>query len=382
LTIEESPLSESISLQYLAPSNGASDAGALTIEVRDHALFGKEAKLEIVVVGKVNRSGGIDEQDVVFEHVLTLAPSQSVALPLHLLERYRFQGRGLSIELYAELSVKLGLLQSTKVRLDLGPEEVAQENVKAMTDPKDSVKLAVNFKFLPFDAKIKVAGLGLIGIFVALLGLLVGVHDQKVPEKEAYFFDHHTSKGKSESPLMKGLVGGGLFGVGIYIAIQYQLGRYMKLEIKSPETLGHDAKVPIAQLVRGKAYAPRAAQSGGLQCRAGCLPGLPQKKTSPRRLQKPGAGGLSFRAGAERHPGRHRHRSLPPRRGRLRESLPRAPAAAECERLDGHRDRLGGAVLARRLRRSPDRRRFECLRPHAFQCPEVVVGQWTTIIKS
>lgn len=249
-------MSESISLQYLAPSNGASDAGALTIEVRDHALFGKEAKLEIVVVGKVNRSGGIDEQDVVFEHVLTLAPSQSVALPLHLLERYRFQGRGLSIELYAELSVKLGLLQSTKVRLDLGPEEVAQENVKAMTDPKDSVKLAVNFKFLPFDAKIKVAGLGLIGIFVALLGLLVGVHDQKVPEKEAYFFDHHTSKGKSESPLMKGLVGGGLFGVGIYIAIQYQLGRYMKLEIKSPETLGHDAKVPIAQLVRGKAYAP------------------------------------------------------------------------------------------------------------------------------
>lgn len=246
---------DEIRLQHLLPS-GPGDGGVLQIEVKKSEWLGKKAKLVVKAQGKVDKKGGIDVQEEILTREIELVEFESLPLPERLTRWYRFQGKELSIELYAEIEVPdTGLLGgSTKVRLDLGPKRQADEQAEKLSQPSDSFNLFKNFKAIPADAKAKVMGLSVVGLVVILFGLLVGWHDQTVPESQTFFFDHKGSKGKSESPLVKGLLTSGGAGLAVFIAIAYQLGRYIKIETKSIGSLNRRQRVPIAEIIHGRTH--------------------------------------------------------------------------------------------------------------------------------
>ena len=245
---------DEIRLRHLLPSGPGDGGGVLQIEVKEAEWLGKKAKLVVKALGKVDRKGGIDVQEEILTREIELVEFESLPLPERLTRWYRFQGRELSIELYAEIEVPgTGLLGgSTKVRLDLGPKRQADEQAEKLSQPSDSFNLVKNFKVIPADAKAKVLGLSIVGMVVILFGLLVGWHDQTVPESQTFFYDHSGSKGKSESPFVKGLLTSGGAGLAVAMAIAYQLGRYIQIEAKSLGALNRRQRVPITEVVRGK----------------------------------------------------------------------------------------------------------------------------------
>lgn len=246
-----------IRMQHVLPA-GPDEGGFLQIETRGTELLGKTARLVVEAFGKVDKSGGEDAKEVILEREIQLVEFESVPLPPRLTQWYRYQGKDLSIGVYAEIEVPgEGLFSSDKTtRIDLGPQRRAEEGAEELSQPSDSVNLLKNFNAIPFDAKIKVTGLGIVGLVLILFGLLLGWHDQNVPEEQTYFFDHSGSEGKSESPLIKALMGTGGVGLFVVVAIAYQLGRYIKIEIRDIGPLAGRLRVPISEIVHGKTHAP------------------------------------------------------------------------------------------------------------------------------
>jgi hypothetical protein len=227
----------------------------LELTANDAALVGKPARIEFVAHGDVTRGGGIDVSRTLDSAAVTLSAQTRVPLPPGALTLYRYDGRQLRMGLRATVYVNDGILFDTTESFDLDcpwfERDCAARDVAKDVDPPDTFNFMRNLRAIPHAARIKVIAMTIVGGLVIGVNLLVGTHDQFVPESRTFFYDHSGSKGKSESPLEKALAGSGAFGLGLWFAIRAQLRRYLKLELRKPSPIARDTRVPARDLIAG-----------------------------------------------------------------------------------------------------------------------------------
>jgi hypothetical protein len=244
-------MTETIRLSHVA--GGPQGIGAVRIEVFDSSLIGQEADLQFRITGEVKKQHGLDASWDCPAQTLTLAANQVVDLPEVLATAYPFQGKNLHARVTATLKLK-GRWFGELAEHELGVVERAEASAESHADPRDSFDLAKNFKILPPTARLKLIGLFIAGLLVVVANLLVGYHDQHVTDpRDAYLYDKIGKKGRSESPLVKALLGSGGLGLGIFLAIRRQLLRYFTLEPRAGRVVGRGGRIAINALVFGRA---------------------------------------------------------------------------------------------------------------------------------
>ncbi len=226
------------------------------IEVLDPAVLGKRATITFEAFGEVKRSRGIDVARELGKSTVTLAQVTRVPLPDAVSRAYDYAGRDLHISFRVKARIDDGLLFKTEETFTVSNPwhrgtGSRQSDVEAQVEPADKFDFWRNFQALPHIARIKVLALGAAALIVAGGNMLVGAHDQFVPESRGWFYDQTGSKGKSESPLMKALLGSGTVGGILWFAIRRQLRRYMTLELRAPSRIDPHTRLRARDLIRG-----------------------------------------------------------------------------------------------------------------------------------
>lgn len=227
----------------------------LELTALDPAVIGKPAHIELAAHGDVTRGGGIDVVRTLDSTAITLSAVSRIPLPDGARACYRYRGKQLNLGLRAIVRINDGIVFDTTETFDLDcpwspPDCVARDCAKDV-DPKDTFNFMKNLRAIPHAARVKVIAMSVVGVFVIGVNMIVGAHDQAVPESSTWFYDHSGSKGKSESPFEKALWGSGALGAGLWMAIRAQLRRYLKLELKPPGVVSPDARVPARDLIEG-----------------------------------------------------------------------------------------------------------------------------------
>lgn len=232
---------------------------ALSLKVLDPALLGHTASVRLHLQAQVKDKRPVHASRTLFERVWLLERAEvRFELPHDLLaECYSYDGAQLELRLCSQLKVDDALIFDSSAEqlhgLPLpGPPRPSGDDPKLM-DPKDAFSLLANFAVLPPRNKLRVALLLLIGGFIALGNLVVGWHDEFVPEAQTLFYDHRGEDG-SESPLIKALVGSGGVGLTVWLAVMAQLRRYMRFELKSHPPIRRGMRLRMADLVEGESH--------------------------------------------------------------------------------------------------------------------------------
>lgn len=236
------------------------DGEEIRVDIRclDTELHGTAAHVEILFKAEVRDKRPVNTEQQLHRAEFTLgAATHSERCSRDRLARYySHDGEQLALKLVARVVVDDGVFFDSKFEaehpwpLPGGPRSL-QGDPKQM-DPKDTFSFIANLAALPARNKLIVLGLLVIGGIVVLGNLVLGYHDEFVPEAQTLFYDHSGDDG-SESPIMKALVGSGSAGVGVWLAIMFQLRKYMRFELKAHPTIRRDSRLRIADLVEGEA---------------------------------------------------------------------------------------------------------------------------------
>lgn len=224
----------------------------------DDDLHGKDAELVLVFKAEVKDKRPVHSERELLRHKFTVSgATQTVRCSRSQLDRhYGHDGKQLALKVVARLEVDDGILFDSTFKADhllplQGGDRPLRGDPKQM-DPKDVFSFIANVAVLPMRNKMIVLGLLIGGGFVVVGNMLLGFHDEFVPEAQTYFYDHSGSDG-SESPIMKALMGSGAAGAGIWMAIMFQLRQYMRFQMKPHPRIGRDTRLRLSDLVEGEA---------------------------------------------------------------------------------------------------------------------------------
>lgn len=206
------------------------------IDVADPRLHGHEATLRVRRTVKVNDSRPVNATDVLFEReIASLQPRQEIVIHRASLQAYSYSGHHIDVVIESELAIDDGLIFDTKIteqeQIAIGSKPAVSSDAKGVVEPKDAFDFITNFKAIPPQNRLITSILLLVGAVVVTVNSWVGIHDQFAPDPMTWFYDHRDSDGDSESPLQKSLVGSGIVGTAIWLAVKRQLRKYMTFEI-------------------------------------------------------------------------------------------------------------------------------------------------------
>jgi hypothetical protein len=230
------------------------DGTALDIWVRDPKLRDHDAVLRLHHRMQVERSGGHSARKEVLKKSLRLGAQQRVALPENVRALFGYSGGIVRIDLLAELKIDDGVIidttiEATATGFERRPPRVAEGELGKI-DPKDRFSFVANLKAIPYKNRVIAVLLAAFGLVVGTVNVLIGVHDEMMPESQTLLYDHRGSHG-SESPLMKSLSGSGALGFAIWMALRAQLRRYMTLTLKAPQRIGRSTVLEARALIAG-----------------------------------------------------------------------------------------------------------------------------------
>ena len=228
------------------------------LQVHDLDLLGHEARFEIVAKVDVHDSRAINADKVLHSQTFAVARQQQLRVPRHRIDAYTYRGRMIDLEIHTRVIVDDSILFDTKVseeqELALALKPTVAGDADKIVEPGDDFFFFSNLQAIPAKNRAITLGLLVAGAAVVLVNMLLGVHDQFVPEAQAYFYDHRDSDGDSESPLVKALMGSGALGVGVWLAIRKQLRKYAELRLRPlPERIRSGDLVTAGQLFEGRA---------------------------------------------------------------------------------------------------------------------------------
>lgn len=243
----------------LDPSDGTS----LRLALRGipAAAIGRNGTVSLRARVDVKRSNGIDvNESIVEQSVRIAATTMQVTFASPPPQHYTFTGKHIDIRIVARLEIDDGLVFDTTLESavsvpsrSLHPDA---ERRAAWIEPTDQYSLTANLRALsPGDRVLVRLLLGVAGL-VGGGNVVLGLHDQWVPEAETVWYDHHGSKG-SESPALKSLAGSAFLSGGLWLAIRARLRRYMRIELAPGiATPRRGRSLRMKDVVKGAARVP------------------------------------------------------------------------------------------------------------------------------
>ncbi len=229
------------------------------ITVPDSSLHGHKAELRVRRKVLVKDSRPVNASEVLFRREIeSLQPTNEIVIHRASLQAYTYRGEHIDIEVESEIEIDDGVIIDTTVteqeEMALGGKPTVSNDAKGIVEPKDAFDFITNFKAIPPRNKAITAVLLFVGGIVIAINTLVGAHDQFKPDLQTWFYDHRDSDGDSESPIQKSLVGSGIVGAGIWLAVKRQLRKYMTFEICNvPGQVGRSATFRAGSVLRGRA---------------------------------------------------------------------------------------------------------------------------------
>lgn len=233
------------------------DSVRCIVAVNDDALLGHSAVLRVVRTVEVKDSRAVNASDEKFTaQIASLAQENAIQVPKSALRAYTYRGSMIDVAVRTEVRIDDGVLFDTKIRDDeeigVWVKPAVSGDAKGIVEPKDAFDFVTNLRAIPPQNQLITIVLSVVAALIIAFNSLVGVHDQFVPESRAWFYDHHGGDGDTESPFFKSLVGSGVLGAAVWMAIRQQLKKYMSFDLAPvPERICADDEIPAWKLVRG-----------------------------------------------------------------------------------------------------------------------------------
>jgi hypothetical protein len=232
------------------------------IDVPDASLHGSKARLRIERKVVVRDSRGIDRSETIHKAAIaSLQRQNELLLPRSAFQCFSYRGEKISVELHSVLEVRgnrvvdLRMPADEELALHLKPE--ITDDAKEIIDPADAFCFVTNLKAIPPQNQLLTLLLLAFGMIVILINTAVGIHDQFVPEELTWVYSHTDSDGDANLPLLNSLVGSGLLGTAVWLAMRRQLRKYMSFHLGDlPPLIRRDDAIDIAALLRGRSRVP------------------------------------------------------------------------------------------------------------------------------
>lgn len=244
-------------------SRDAQDAQRLRARLRvsRQDWIGCAASVDFVLRVVVSRSGGIDRESSLGRVDLRLHAAEVEFMPpAAVAAAYSHRGSDIDCRIEARVRIDDAVVFDSRRSLvcDLPLARTAVEaDAPRQVDPPDQFRLRDNLRAIAPWRRAVVYLLLALGALMAGANALIGMHDQFVPDGAVLLYDHVGSKGKSESPLLKALLGSGGMGLGAWLAIRAQLRRYMRLSLRPGTRLPRRGeRLHLQDILRGSARVP------------------------------------------------------------------------------------------------------------------------------
>lgn len=228
------------------------------ILVHDRGAIGRDAKLLVELVAKVKDSSPVNARRRLHEIPLKLDRGE-LAVPLppeSLHQAYSYRGKQLDVQVALRLTIDDGVLFDSQVDsaidLPLGDRPRIGSHDGKEIEPADAFNFFANLAAIPARNRMITIALSVVGGLVVIANALLGLHDEMVTEAQTIFYDHTGSDG-GESPLMKALTGSGVLGFSIWMAIKYQLRKYMRFALKTHPPIRRGLRLAAKDLIEGEA---------------------------------------------------------------------------------------------------------------------------------
>ncbi len=220
------------------------------------SLRGKKATLEVELKAEVTTSGGIDRVKSMGKVSALLGYESEILLNESMSECLLYRGQQLYLRPIVSVKIDAKPIyhseSDAQFNFDFPRMNAETGDAAGLIEPKDKYSLAANLRAIPPKNRLIARAIILIGSIFLGFNTLLGLHDQMVPESQAYYYDKSGADG-GESPMMKSLFGSGGFGLFLFIALRKQLSKYMSFELKPSTTPKPDQPLAASDFIQGVA---------------------------------------------------------------------------------------------------------------------------------
>lgn len=228
------------------------------IEVLDHDLIGKPAKLKLVRQVDVTESRGIRKSDEIgIADIAELATRHEIEVPRESLKVFTYRGKGISIKVDIRLVIDDGVILDTtideSIEMAIGTKPAVSDNAQVLVEPEDAFCFVTNFKAIPHINRVISIVLVCVGGIVIAVNSWIGWHDETVPAGNTYFYRKYDADGDKHSPFLKSLMASGTVGAMVAAAIKTQLRKYMRFDVKKlSDTIRFEDRIAVRDLITGR----------------------------------------------------------------------------------------------------------------------------------
>lgn len=224
-------------------------------------LIGHDAEAQIIAKVDVQDSSPVHKEDVIYRKAFKVKREGTFAIPRAKIRAYSYTGTKIHLELHARIVVDDAIFKDTKIReeqaLDLGIKAPVRTDAETIVEPPDDFLFFKNLQAIPLLSQIITLSLAVVGGIIVLVNMIIGVHDQFVPETMTWVYSHYSGDGESSSPLVAALVGSGVLGAIVWAMMVRQLRKYMKFHLRSLKSrIAPGMSVPVASLFDGRSRVP------------------------------------------------------------------------------------------------------------------------------
>ena len=250
-------MAEKATISLETGTDPLADALTLGVVFHDSALTGHDAQAQIIANVDVQDSSPVHKEHVIYRKAFKVTRESTFEIPRAKIRAYSYTGKQIHLEIHVRIVVDDSIFIDTKIQeeqlLELGLKAPVQTNANTLVEPPDDFLFFRNLKAIPLHNQVLTLSLAVVGGFIVLINMAVGVHDQFVPESMTWLYSHYSSDGESSSPLAGALAGSGALGAGVWFMIRNQLRKYMKFHLRSLKSrIVPDRSVPVSSLFQGK----------------------------------------------------------------------------------------------------------------------------------
>lgn len=210
------------------------------IKVSERELLGSQFTFKLLQKVIVHDSRAVNDEKVLVSKTFMSTLSKDdyeIELPATRLKTYTYSGEHMNVELHSVLTVDDSVLFDTKIKdqhkLPMLDKPKVSENAETIIEPDDIYNFFANLQALSIQNRILTLGLLVVGSILAIVSVLVGIHDQFVTEPNVWFFSHYDSDGESQSPLLGGVAFCAVIFAGVGYLVKEQLKKYMTIHWKT-----------------------------------------------------------------------------------------------------------------------------------------------------
>lgn len=255
-------MAPAIDMELVANDGKGSGSLLCRVRINDPELVGHDAVLTIEAEVEVKRSGGIDETKTLHSEKFKVQKGETeFRIPPGTLHFYSYAGKHIDLRVHTRVCVDDAIFFDTIVSeeqlIQIGAKPRLDTNAKEIIEPRDLFRFFANLKAIPPHNQIITLGLAIVGAFVMLINAVIGVHDQFVPEGATWIYSRYDSDGDTNHPLGFALISSGVVGSGVWIAIYFQLRKYMRFRLaKMSDRIERGVDYRVASFFTGRSRVP------------------------------------------------------------------------------------------------------------------------------